>query len=70
TDLARALFKAMGKKENIEFVDMPDYLRPKYQYYTCADMKKLSSTGYSGGFMKLDDAVSDYVSRLTSAGEN
>ncbi|HNN05260.1 MAG TPA: ADP-glyceromanno-heptose 6-epimerase [Leptospiraceae bacterium] len=70
TDLARALFKAMGKKKNIEFVDMPDYLRPKYQYYTCADMKKLSSTGYSGGFMKLDDAVSDYVSRLTSAGEN
>jgi len=63
-DLAHALFKAMGKEPNIEFIDMPDYLKPKYQYYTCADMSRFLSTGYSRPFTSLEEAIQDYVNLL------
>jgi ADP-L-glycero-D-manno-heptose 6-epimerase len=38
-DLARSVFAAMGRETQVEYVDMPDALRGKYQYYTCADLK-------------------------------
>ena len=46
---------------NIEFIDMPEPLRPKYQYFTCADVSKLRAAGFSRAFTPLADAVSDYV---------
>jgi len=60
-DLAHAIFKALGREPNIEFIDMPDYLRPKYQYLTCAVMDRLRATGYTTPVTPLEDAVADYV---------
>jgi ADP-L-glycero-D-manno-heptose 6-epimerase len=60
-DLAHAIFKALGREPNIEFIDMPDYLRPKYQYLTCAIMDRLRGTGYTAPVTSLEDAVADYV---------
>ncbi len=60
-DLAHALFAALGRKPEIEFIDMPDYLRPKYQYSTCAIMARLLGTGYESPVTSLENAVTDYV---------
>ncbi len=60
-DLAEAIFAAAGLPADIEFVDMPEQLRAKYQYFTCADIGKLRATGYQDNVTTLQDAVSDYV---------
>ncbi len=60
-DLARATFAAMGKPENITFIDTPADIRDKYQYYTEADMRKLVGIGYTRPFTALEDGVADYV---------
>lgn len=67
-DLAKALFAAVGKSPVIEYVDMPAHLRPRYQYFTQAQMSKLRHAGYAQAFTSLEDAVRDYVTYL--AGEN
>ena len=63
-ELAQAMFKALGKKENIQYIDMPEYLKSKYQYFTQAKMDKLRDAGYTRDFMNIEDAVADYVSYL------
>jgi ADP-L-glycero-D-manno-heptose 6-epimerase len=45
----------------IEFIDMPETLREKYQYYTQAEMGRLRSAGYTKAFTSLEDGVKDYV---------
>jgi ADP-L-glycero-D-manno-heptose 6-epimerase len=60
-DLAKATFAAMDKEPLIEYVPMPETLRDKYQYYTCAEMKKLRSAGYAKPFISLEEGVRDYV---------
>lgn len=60
-DLTRAVFKAMGKKENIEYVDTPIDIRDKYQYFTEASMKKLQAIGYPKPFATLEEGTTDYV---------
>jgi ADP-L-glycero-D-manno-heptose 6-epimerase len=60
-DLATATFAAMGIEPNIEYIDMPDILRDKYQYFTQATMDKLRAVGYSKDTATLEDAVTDYV---------
>jgi len=60
-DLARAVFAAMNRPPNIEFIDMPETLRPKYQYHTEADVGKLRAAGYRTPFTSLEDGVRDYV---------
>lgn len=60
-DLAKAIFSALGKPANIRFVDMPEELRKKYQYFTQADIAKLRQSGYSKPVTPLGDAVADYV---------
>lgn len=60
-DLARAVFRAMNAPENIEFIDTPEDIRDKYQYFTEADMTKLRAAGYAGDFYSLEDGVSEYV---------
>ncbi|MHC5083368.1 MAG: ADP-glyceromanno-heptose 6-epimerase [Planctomycetota bacterium] len=60
-DLARAAFAAMGKEPNIEYIDMPDHLKGKYQYYTQADMTKLRAAGYTKDMTSLEEAVKDYL---------
>ena len=60
-DLARAVFLAMGRKPSIEYIEMPEAIRDKYQYLTRADMGKLRTLGYSAPCTSLEDAVKDYV---------
>ena len=60
-DLANATFAAMGKEANIEYVDMPDELKGKYQYFTQADITKLKKAGYKKKITTLEDAIKDYV---------
>ncbi len=65
-DLMNAVFTAMKVKPNIEFIEMPEILRGKYQYFTQADMSKLRGAGYAAPFTSLEDAVLDYVKFLTA----
>jgi len=60
-DLAKATFAALDKEAVIEFVDMPEDIRDKYQYFTQANMEKLRNAGYSKTFTSLEDGVADYV---------
>jgi ADP-L-glycero-D-manno-heptose 6-epimerase len=60
-ELAGALFAAMGREPAVEFVDMPESIRDKYQYFTRADVGKLRDAGYDAPVTPLADAVRDYV---------
>ncbi len=60
-DLVTATFKAMGREPNITFIDMPEHLREKYQYFTQAETDKLRAAGYIKPFTTLEDGVTDYV---------
>lgn len=60
-DLAIATFDALEIKPNIEFVDIPEDIRDKYQYFTEANMQKLKDAGYKEDFYSLEDGVKDYV---------
>ncbi|QNL23119.1 ADP-glyceromanno-heptose 6-epimerase [Hyphobacterium sp. CCMP332] len=60
-DLAKSVFKALNKKEEIEFIDTPADIRDKYQYFTEANMAKLKSIGYKKPFTTLEDGIQDYV---------
>ncbi len=59
--LVDAAFAAMGRETKIEYIDMPDHLKAKYQYYTCADMTKLRNAGYTKDPMTLRDAIRDDI---------
>jgi len=59
--LATAIFEALGKEPRIEFIDMPESIRDKYQYFTQANAAKLRQTGYTRAPYSLRDAVHDYV---------
>jgi ADP-L-glycero-D-manno-heptose 6-epimerase len=59
--LTRAIFTALGRPPQIEFVDMPEVLRGKYQYFTQADVTKLRAAGYTRAMTPLEDGVRDYV---------
>ena len=68
-DLTKNSFKAMGKEENISFIDTPEDIRDKYQYFTEADMSKLIDAGYDKGFTSLEDGVKDYVTNYLIDGK-
>ena len=60
-DLAHAIFASMEREPHIEFIDMPESIRDKYQYHTQADMTKLRSVGYTTPFASIEEGVDDYV---------
>jgi ADP-L-glycero-D-manno-heptose 6-epimerase len=60
-DLIKAVFLAMKKKTNIEYIEMPEALRNQYQYFTEAQMSKLKKAGCPVKFLSLEDSVRDYV---------
>jgi len=60
-DLAKATFKAIGADPVIDFIDTPEDIRDKYQYFTQADMGKLKHSGYNDDFTSLEEGVRDYV---------
>jgi ADP-L-glycero-D-manno-heptose 6-epimerase len=61
-DLVTSIFKALNKPFNIEYIDLPDRLREKYQYFTEANMNKIKKAGCSIPTRSLEDGVADYVS--------
>jgi len=60
-DLAKSTFNALGIEPKIEFIDMPQDIRDKYQYFTEAKIDKILSVGYRGGFHSLEEGIKDYV---------
>ena len=60
-DLITALFKAVGKPVNIEYIDMPEQLLSKYQYFTEAKLDKIKKAGYADPIGSLEESVTDYV---------
>ena len=59
--LAGAIFHALKLPEKIDFIDIPEVIRGKYQYYTKADISALRATGYAKSMTPLVDSVQDYV---------
>ena len=59
--LAKALFQAMGRPVQIDYIPMPEALRGKYQYRTQADTGKLRAAGWSATPLAVEEAVRDYV---------
>ena len=68
-DLVKATFVAMGKEEQISFIDTPADIRDKYQYFTEANMAKLKGIGYDQPFHELEDGVKDYVQNYLKEGK-
>jgi ADP-L-glycero-D-manno-heptose 6-epimerase len=60
-ELVDPIFAALGKPRAIEFIEMPEVLREKYQYFTQADIGKLRAAGYAAPPTPLTEAVTDYV---------
>jgi len=60
-DLAKATFAAMDKKPNIQYIEMPESLQGKYQYFTRADITKHRKAGYKKQTTTLENAIKDYV---------
>lgn len=70
-DLAKGIFEAMELDENIEYIDTPEDICDKYQYFTLADVTKLRSIGYRKPFISLEEGIRDYVQNyLNSHGYN
>jgi len=67
-DMQRAIFKTLGKKEDIRFVDIPEDIRARYQYFTEAPLSKLRSAGYTKEFTSLEKGVEDYIKNYLSPG--
>ncbi|MCK4882692.1 MAG: NAD-dependent epimerase/dehydratase family protein, partial [Candidatus Omnitrophica bacterium] len=65
-DLAEALFAAVKRPSSIKYIEMPEVLKSRYQYFTQADMTKLRNAGYTKPFTSLEDAVGDYAGYLSA----
>ena len=60
-DLVKAVFAAMNKKPDIEYIEMPESLRNQYQYYTEADISNLRKAGFDKEITTIENAVKDYI---------
>jgi len=65
-DLVTNTFLALGKAPEIGFIDTPEDIRDKYQYFTEANMEKLKGIGYSIPFHTLEEGITDYVQNYLS----
>ena len=63
-DLATAVFNNLNKPVKINYIDTPEDIRDKYQYFTEAKMDKLKSIGYGKPFHTLEEGVKDYLEHL------
>lgn len=68
-DLALATFSASGMEPKIQYIDMPETLKNKYQYFTQADVSKLRVAGYQTPFTELEDGVRNYVQGFMATGD-
>jgi ADP-L-glycero-D-manno-heptose 6-epimerase len=65
-DLVLAIFDAMQKKSDIQYVSMPSHVRDQYQYFTEANINKLKSVGYAVDQTNLEDGIRKYVKNYLS----
>jgi len=65
-DLVKATFAAMDKDAQINYIDMPEDIRDKYQYFTEAKMQKIRDAGYSYPLYSLEEGIGDYVKNYLS----
>ncbi|MBX6323973.1 MAG: ADP-glyceromanno-heptose 6-epimerase [Rhodospirillaceae bacterium] len=68
-ELAEALFAAVGRRPDIEYIDMPEAIRPRYQYHTEAAMGRLRAAGYKRPFTPLAEGIADYVHRYLESAD-
>ena len=59
-----AMFAALGRPPNIEYIAMPPQIRDQYQYFTQAEADNLRRAGYNAGFTSLEEAVTRYVTQF------
>ena len=60
-DLATTIFKTMGRRPQIEYIEMPESIRDQYQYHTCAEIQKIRDIGYTPPLSSLEEGIIDYV---------
>ncbi len=60
-DLAQAAFSALGREPEINYRDMPEELRARYQYFTEANMERLRAAGFASAFTSIEDGVAEYI---------
>ena len=68
-DLAAAVYRALGREPQIEYVDTPAEIRDKYQYFTEARMERLRAAGFTRAADPLEDGVRDYVQNFLAAAD-
>ena len=68
-DKANTLFASLGIEPNIEFIDLPENLRGKYQYYTCASLAKLRAAGYARPMTSLEQGLDKFVHAYLESGD-
>lgn len=68
-DLASAVYRALNRSPQIEYVDTPAEIRDKYQYFTEARMARLRQAGYTRPFTELEDGVGRYVRDFLAAAD-
>jgi ADP-L-glycero-D-manno-heptose 6-epimerase len=68
-DYVKAIFTAMDKTPDIEYIDMPASISGQYQYYTQANMTKLQQAGYNQPCLALEDSIKDYVQNYLMTGD-
>ncbi len=66
--LTKAVFSSMNLDENIGFIDTPEDLLGKYQYFTCANIQKLRAIGYTESFFSLEEGIDDYIRNYLTPG--
>ena len=66
-DLVKATFSGLDRDPDIQYIDMPEDIRDKYQYFTEANMHKLRDAGYPNDFYSLEEGVEDYVRHYLSS---
>jgi len=66
-ELANAVFDAIGREPEIEYVDTPVEIRGRYQYFTQADMTRFRAAGFNQAPTELEDGIRDYVTRYLMA---
>lgn len=66
-DLAKSIFKVLGKEEKITYIDMPESIKNQYQYFTQADIDKLRKIGLGVEFHELEEGISKYIQKLKNA---
>lgn len=67
-DLVKATYAGLDQPANIRYIDMPEDIRDKYQYFTEAKMEKLREAGYTDAFNSLEEGVGDYVRNYLAKG--